>query len=157
MGRLTTKWLTLLLTFSVVGLFASAVVVYTYYYLRTLPPFCTSFKSPFPGVTADCEVVLSSRYSDVGGVPLDVLAAVWFVINIVLVIVYDLAGGSLALLAIRFLYFWRFIGIVVVPYLIYVEFFILHAICIYCTVMHIMIIVDFVALTLYLALNKPLR
>ena len=156
MHRLTGMWLVLMLAFSSIGLFASSVVIYTYYYLHTLPPFCSTFRSPFPGVTLDCEIVLSSKYSDVGGVPLDVLAAVWFIINVALVLIYDLGPGRLASLAINLLFYWRFLGIAVVPYLIFVEVYLLHAICIYCTVMHIMIIIDFTVITIFLARNKGL-
>ncbi|ADN49753.1 vitamin K epoxide reductase family protein [Vulcanisaeta distributa] len=149
MRRLTGTWLVLMLIFSAVGLFASSIVIYTYYYLRELPPLCTSFKSPFPGITIDCERVLSSKYSDIGGVPLDLLAAIWFIVNIILVLMYDLGPGNLATLAINALFYWRFIGIVVVPYLIFVETYLLHALCIYCTVMHIMIIIDFAVITIF--------
>ncbi|WP_054853035.1 vitamin K epoxide reductase family protein [Vulcanisaeta distributa] len=150
MRRLTSTWLVLMLTFSAIGLFASSIVIYTYYYLRELPPLCTSFRSPFPGVTIDCERVLSSRYSDIGGVPLDLLAAVWFIVNIILVLTYDLGPGNLAKLALDSLFYWRFIGIVVVPYLIFVETYLLHALCIYCTIMHAMIIIDFIVITVFL-------
>ena len=149
MRRLTKTWLVLMLVFSAVGLFASSVVIYTYYYLHELPPLCTSFKSPFPGVTIDCERVLSSRYSDIGGVPLDLLAAIWFIANITLVLIYDLGPQRLASLALNTLFYWRFIGIAVVPYLIFVETYLLHALCMYCTIMHVMIIIDFVVITVF--------
>lgn len=149
MGRLTGTWLVLMLAFSLIGLFASSIVIYTYYYLRKLPPLCTSFKSPFPGITIDCERVLSSRYSDINGVPLDLLAAIWFIINIILVITYDLGQSSIATLSINVLFYWRFLGIAMVPYLIFVETYLLHALCIYCTVMHVMIIIDFAIITTY--------
>lgn len=149
MGRLTRTWLILMLTFSLIGLFASFIVIYTYYYLRKLPPLCTSFKSPFPGITIDCERVLSSKYSDINGVPLDLLAAIWFIINIILVVTYDLGQGSIATLSINALFYWRFLGIAIVPYLIFVETYLLHALCIYCTVMHVMIIIDFTIITTY--------
>ncbi|GAB6947949.1 vitamin K epoxide reductase family protein [Vulcanisaeta sp. JCM 16161] len=139
-----------MLIFSAIGLFASSIVIYTYYYLHELPPLCTSFKSPFPGITIDCERVLSSRYSDIGGVPLDLLAAVWFIVNIILVLTYDLGPGNLAALALNVLFYWRFIGILVVPYLIFVETYLLHALCMYCTIMHVMIIIDFIVITVFL-------
>nr|WP_054857314.1 vitamin K epoxide reductase family protein [Vulcanisaeta sp. JCM 16159] len=149
MSRLTGAWLVLMLIFSVIGLFASSVVIYTYYYLRELPPLCTAFKSPFPGITIDCERVLSSKYSDIGGVPLDLLAAIWFVVNIILVIMYDLGPVNLVSLSINTLFYWRFLGIVIVPYLIFTETYLLHALCIYCTVMHAMIIIDFTIITIF--------
>ncbi|WP_229709894.1 vitamin K epoxide reductase family protein [Vulcanisaeta souniana] len=149
MGKLARLWLMLMLTFSLIGLFASSIVIYTYYYLRELPPLCSTFKSPFPGITIDCERVLSSKYSDIGGVPLDLLAAVWFVINIILVILYNFGSGNVATLAINALFYWRFLGIIIVPYLIVVETYLLHALCVYCTIMHIMIIIDFTVVTVF--------
>ncbi len=77
------------------------------------------------------------------------LAAIWFIVNIILVLTYDLGPENLAVLAINALFYWRFIGIVVVPYLIFVETYLLHALCIYCTVMHIMIIIDFAVITIF--------
>ncbi len=148
----------LMLTFSLIGLFASSIVIYTYYYLRELPPLCTSFKSPFPGITIDCERVLSSKYSDIGGVPLDLLAAIWFVINIILVLLYDLGSGNAAAFAINALFYWRFLGIIVVPYLIFVEVYLLNALCVYCTIMHVMIIIDFTVITIFFTkLKRPLK
>jgi uncharacterized membrane protein len=138
-----------MLMFSAIGLFASSIVVYTYYYLHEAPPLCTAFKSPFPGVTIDCVRVLSSSYADIHGIPLDLLAAIWFTINIALVLTYDVGPQRLAIIAIKTLFYWRFLGIAIVPYLIYVETYILHALCIYCTIMHIMIIIDFTIVTIY--------
>jgi len=43
----------------------------------------------------------------------------------------------------RTLFVWRFVGLAMVPYLLIVELGILRAICIYCTMMHIAIVVDF--------------
>jgi uncharacterized membrane protein len=51
------------------------------------------------------------------------------------------------------LFGWRFIGIVIVPYLVFVELFLVKAICIYCTVMHVAIIADFIIIS-YLLFYK---
>jgi Predicted membrane protein len=65
--------------------------------------------------------------------------------------------GRIANVALSTLFYWRFLGIVVVPYLIYVETYLLHALCIYCTVMHIMIIIDFTIITLYFTKFKRIN
>lgn len=161
MSRLGPKWLVLFIVFSVVGIFSSAVVLYTYYYLHTAPPLCTSgganSGSPFPGVTINCLKVLSSPYAEVADVPLDVLAIVWFIINIMMAIAYDRVPGSVANKLLNVLMYWRFLGLAVIPYLLYVEFVILHALCLYCTIMHSMIIADFVVITVYAYLRHRIE
>ena len=151
MGRLNSTWFTLFIAFSVVGIFASSVVLYTYYYLHTQPPLCTlnGLRSPFPGVTIDCLKVLSSRYADVFDMPLDALALIWFILNIIAVVAYSYAGDRLSMLSFRFLVYWRFLGLAIIPYLLFVEFAILRAVCLYCTIMHAMIIADFAVVTVY--------
>lgn len=158
-GRLTPLWLTLFLAFSVMGIFSSSVVLYTYYYLHTAPPLCSinGLKSPFPGVTINCLKVLSSPYAELADMPLDVLAVIWFISNIAMVIAYNYVEEKWAYRIINMLMYWRFIGLLVVPYLVYVEFAILHAVCLYCTIMHSMIIADFVVITVYMARYKPTR
>ncbi|MDG6976023.1 MAG: hypothetical protein JRN27_08035, partial [Nitrososphaerota archaeon] len=49
---------------------------------------------------------------------------------------------------------WRFIGLILVPYLVFVEVGILHAICVYCTMMHVAIILDFVVVSYLLFFGK---
>ncbi|WP_291999996.1 vitamin K epoxide reductase family protein [Caldivirga sp.] len=155
MGRLTPKWLGLFIAFSVVGIFSSGVVLYTYYYLHNAPPLCTlnGESSPFPGVTVNCIRVLSSPYAEVADVPLDVLAVFWFIINIVMAIAYDRSRERVADRLLRILMYWRFLGLAIIPYLLYVEFAILHALCLYCTIMHSMIIADFIVITVYAYFN----
>ncbi|WP_291765393.1 vitamin K epoxide reductase family protein [Caldivirga sp. UBA161] len=156
MGRLTLKWLGLFIAFSVVGIFSSGVVLYTYYYLHNAPPLCTlnGEPTPFPGVTVNCIRVLSSPYAEVADVPLDVLAIFWFIINIIMAIAYDKSGEKVAHGLFRALMYWRFLGLAIIPYLLYVEFAILHALCLYCTIMHSMIIADFIVITVYAYLNR---
>ncbi|MCI4447509.1 MAG: VKOR family protein, partial [Pyrobaculum sp.] len=77
----------LLGVFSLGGLAASLLVVYLFYVLGTLPPGCYGDLEVLPGVTMGYVRVLTSEYAYVpvpvlGRVPLDVAAAVWFVVNI---------------------------------------------------------------------------
>ena len=152
MARLNKYWLILFLIFSIVGVFSSSIVLYTYYYLHIAPPLCSGIQSPFPGVTIDCIKVLSSSYAELFDLPLDFLALIWFIINIILVLMYYY--GKYEKLSFKFLMYWRFIGLLIIPYLVYIEFVILKAICLYCTIMHLMIIADFIVVTVYAYKNK---
>ena len=151
-------WLPLLVAFSAGGLVASLLVVYLFYTLSILPPGCYADLEVLPGVSMDCVKVLTSEYAYVpvpvlGRVPLDVAAAVWFVVNI---------GAALWLYktltrrAARFVFWWRLLGLAILPYLIYLEFAVLKAVCIYCTIMHAFILADFVVISIFLRKMAPL-
>lgn len=139
-----------LLAMSIVGMASSFMVLYTWYLLRQPLPICTAPTSiePRGGITINCAAVLSSPYSEVAGVPLDALAAIWFIINASLVILF--ATSRRPGIYLKALMGWRFIGIAIVPYLIYIELAIVRAICIYCTIMHSAIIIDFILITVLL-------
>lgn len=147
MGKIPRYWLPLLLAFSIGGLISSLLVVYLFYMLGQLPPGCYADVEILPGVTADCVKVLKSEYAYIGPFPLDVLAAVWFMVNIgaVLWMYFTLSAAAMG-----FIWWWRLLGLAVVPYLVYLELAVLKAVCIYCTVMHVMIIADFLIITLFL-------
>src|ERR1039458_8662472 len=48
------------------------------------------------------------------------------------------------------LFVWRFLGLIIVPYLMTIEFAILKTICVYCTIMHGCILIDFAIVTYFL-------
>ncbi|HZW84439.1 MAG TPA: vitamin K epoxide reductase family protein, partial [Nitrososphaerales archaeon] len=75
------------------------------------------------------------------------------VVNLALVYVIAFGRESILSRALDILFVWRFIGILIVPYLVFVELFLLKAICLYCTVMHVSIILDFVIIS-YLLFYK---
>lgn len=147
MHKLRKSALVLLLAFSVTGLIASLLTIIFFIELKLAPPFC--IEGNLGDIQVNCIKVLSSSYSTIFGVPLEVLAAGWFTITIILVFLFYEGYKVL-----KILFFWRFIGIPLVPYLMYIEFSILHALCIYCTIMHAMIIVDFTVVSLLLFSNK---
>jgi uncharacterized membrane protein len=136
---------------SVFGLWASSEVMVVYYTLKQGLPFCPL--SNGLEIAINCYAVLSSRYSEIFGVPLELLAVGYFIINFVLV--YFIAFGSDALfkVSLKTLFGWRFIGIVIVPYLVFVELVLVKAICVYCTMMHIAIVADFIIIS-YLLFYK---
>lgn len=145
MGR--GAWLALLLAFSVGGLISSCLVLYMWYILGHMPPGCYLPETILPGVTVDCVKVLSSPYAHVGPVPLDGLAAVWFSANIALVLLYF---ASLSRRILATLYYWRILGLAILPYLLYIEFVVLKALCLYCTIMHVFIIIDFIMISIFI-------
>lgn len=135
----------ILVCMSVFGLWASGMVVVIFYLLKEALPFCG--KGTGPGIVFNCSTVLSSPYSEVFGVPLELLAVFYFVVNISLVYLIAFGTERIFEVSLDILFVWRFIGITIVPYLLFVELFILKAICIYCTIMHTAIVVDFVIIS----------
>ena len=148
-------YLAILLGGSAVGLASALLVIYMVYVIEA-EPFCPA-EGAVGGVPLDCVKVISSEYSRVtlGGVavPLEVLAAMWFLSNIAAVLMIHFRE-ALKSKVLRFLFYWRFLGVAVVPYLVYVELFIIGAICIYCTAMHAAIIADFALITYLLFVKR---
>jgi uncharacterized membrane protein len=117
-----------------IGLVGVGISIYltTVHYAR-VPLACTS-----SGVV-NCERVLSSSYSSVAGVPLAVGGIAWF--------------GTLALLALPALLWerepawlqpaqvlWSLAGLATVLYLVGVEVLGLGVLCLWCTVLHVLIV-----------------
>ena len=156
-GLLTRRisWLKLLvlMVMSAFGLWASSMVLIVYYTLKETLPFCPLGPLGSPGITLDCYAVLSSHYSQVFGIPLELLAVWYFIVNLLLVYFIAFGSDSLSGLSLKTLFGWRFIGIVIVPYLVFVELFLVKAICIYCTIMHVAIVADFIIIS-YLLFYK---
>ncbi len=154
--RVTRIKFLLLIAMSIVGLWSSMTVLYLYDILHKPLPFCQwgSTSSISSSIAVNCSRVLSSPYSDIHGIPLDAFAAVWFIINLVLIIAVSFGSESLFKKSFRLLFFWRFLGLVIVPYLVFLEFFVIKAICVYCTVMHISIIIDFIIVSYFLFYKK---
>jgi len=147
------SWLKLLVlvVMSAFGLWASSMVLIVYYTLKQALPFCPLERSP--GIALDCYAVLSSRYSQVFGIPLELLAVWYFIVNLLLVYFIVFGSDYLSEISLKTLFGWRFIGIVIVPYLVFVELFLVRAICIYCTIMHVAIVADFIIIS-YLLFYK---
>jgi uncharacterized membrane protein len=136
---------------SVFGLWASSMVFIVYYTLRQQLPGCPLIKGP--GIALDCYAVLSSQYSQIFGIPLELFAVGYFIVNLLLVYFIAFGSNALSKASLKTLFGWRFIGIVIVPYLVFVELFLVRAICVYCTVMHVAIVADFIIIS-YLLFYK---
>lgn len=143
--RCSRKDFCLLIAMSVIGIISATTVLYELNVVHTLPPLC--HLGGVSGVQINCAKVLLSPYSNINilgfDFSLDFLAAAWFVVNILLVVALVTVPDRLSKEVFKGLFAWRFIGLAIVPYLVYMELFVVHSICVYCTIMHGAILVDF--------------
>ena len=106
---------------SLIG-FLDATYLTTKHYLRT-PINCSVFNG--------CEEVTTSKYSTVAGIPVALLGAIYYLTIFILGIAYvDTKKEALAYFAARL----TLIGFIVSLWLVYLQFFVLHALCLYCLV-----------------------
>jgi uncharacterized membrane protein len=141
---------------SIVGLIASSIVLYLYYTLHQQLPGCT-LSQTFWGISINCGAVLSSSYNSIYGFNLDILAVAYFIVNLALIFLVAFGSDWFYEKAFKVLFAWRFVGLAIVPYLMTVEFIILRTVCIYCTIMHVSILIDFVIITYFVFYKKNLR
>ena len=146
--RISKLKLLLLLAMSIFGLWSSSMVVIVYYELKQALPICPSQTGP--GIVLNCNAVLGSQYSQAFGIPLEFFAVAYFVINIVLVCPIAFGSDTMFRRSLKVLFGWRFLGLIIVPYLVSIELFVIKAICVYCTFMHIAIVADFMIITYFL-------
>jgi uncharacterized membrane protein len=151
-SRMSPRDFFILIVMSVIGLASSIIVIIELYIVHSLPPYC-QVPATIGGSVLNCAKVLLSPYANIGPVSLDFLAAAWFIVNIIFVISIALSAKRTAKRVLDVMFVWRFFGIIVVGYLLFLEFIVLHAICIYCTAMHISIILDF-AIVSYILFSK---
>ena len=137
---------------SVFGLWASGTVLVVFYTLNQQLPLCPT--GTFFGIHLDCGAVLGSAYSKVFGIPLEMLAIFYFAVNLVMVYLIAFGSDRVSRLSLQALFGWRFIGVAIVPYLVFVELFLLRAICVYCTIMHVAILLDFAVVSYHLFFGK---
>ncbi|MDG6924333.1 MAG: vitamin K epoxide reductase family protein, partial [Nitrososphaerota archaeon] len=154
--RISWKKFSVLMIMSVIGLWASTMVLVIYNTLHHSLPACTLPSSGSGGIVVNCDKVLGSSYSSIDGVPLEVFAVVYFIVNLALIYLIGFGTDSIYKAAFKTLFVWRFLGICIVPYLIVVELFLVKAICLYCTTMHAAIIIDFIIISYFLYYKKSL-
>ncbi len=131
-GRRWSRTVAWQLGLGVLGLVISAYLVATHYFAEQVPLACST------GGLVDCEQVTTSAESMVGPVPVAVLGVVWF-------------GLALALAlgrATRLQMVWAVLGLLTVFYLVYVELFVIGALCLWCTAVHLIVVALFL-LTLW--------
>lgn len=111
----------------VVGLLISAYLTATHFFAEQVPLACST------GGFVDCEQVTTSAESMVGPIPVAVLGVVWF-------------GAFVVLLLTRWLNLrvaWSIAGLLSVFYLVYAELFLIGALCLWCTAIHVIVVVLF--------------
>jgi uncharacterized membrane protein len=150
--RVSKLKLFVLVVMSVIGLWASGSVLVTFYTLHQQLPICPS--GTFYGIHFDCSAVLTSPYSAVFGVPLELLALAYFLVNLGMVSLIAFGSDRASRVSLQVLFGWRFIGVAIVPYLVFVELFLIRAICVYCTIMHVAILIDFVVISYLLFFGR---
>ncbi len=145
---------------SILGLIASFTILLVFYAAKSPLPFCatpTSINVASATFAINCESVLGSAYSSVFGVPLDALACVYFIVNIALVYLVCFGSKKNYKNTFKGLLAWRLFGIATAAYLIYLELFQLKALCAYCTVMHIAIIIDLIIVVYFALQDRNMR
>ena len=84
------------------------MVLFLFYTLHSALPFCV-MGNPLAsnGIVINCYKVLQSSYDSVFGVPLDVLAAVYFIINLGLVYLVSFGSDRVFRRSFKLLFGWR--------------------------------------------------
>jgi uncharacterized membrane protein len=119
-----TGWSKLL---GVAGLAISAYLTATHYLAGEVPLVCAT------GGVVNCEEVTSSAQSSIGPLPVAVLGLVWFGVWLALCVAPRGAfDGRVPLVQLA----WAAAGLLAIFYLIYVELFVVGAICLWCTAVH---------------------
>jgi uncharacterized membrane protein len=121
------------------GLLISGYLVGTHYFAEQVPLACGA------GGVVDCEQVTSSAESMVGPIPVAVLGLVWFGVFLVLAAARWHQPSS-RLLQVQMA--WAIAGLLSIFYLVYAELFLIGAICLWCTVIHLIVVALFL-LTLW--------
>jgi uncharacterized membrane protein len=122
--------LTVILVLALVGA-AIAGYLTVLHYTTTVPLICVG-----QGGLINCADVLSSPQSVVLGLPVAAWGLAWFVLLALGAWVGRRDGRLMPWLT-----GWALAGAVVVVYLVYVEFDVLHAVCIWCSTLHLIILV----------------
>ena len=140
-------WLApLALTWCVLGLGVAAYLTYEHY------TGSTTLACPATGAV-DCAKVTSSAWSTILGIPVAPLGLVFFAVMLVLCLPGMLRRTSTALDVVRLGFCG--IGLLMALYLLWAELFQIHAICLWCTGVHILTFLLFVTLLFGLVLSEP--
>ncbi len=86
---------------------------------------------PLPCLTGGCELVTTSAYSNILGIPVALLGAGYYLTQLILAIAYF---ESKSLTPLRLASYLATAGLLASIYFVSLQLFVLHAICIYCMV-----------------------
>jgi uncharacterized membrane protein len=145
--RTIPRWLApLSLTWCVLGLLVAVYLTYEHY------TGSTTLACPASGAV-DCAKVTSSAWSSILGIPVAPLGVVFFAVMLVLCRPSLLRRRSIALDVARLGFCG--VGLLMALYLLWAELFQIHAICLWCTGVHILTLLLFVTLLFGLVLSEP--
>lgn len=113
------------------GLLNAAYLTYTHY--GPIPLKCT--------ILSGCDVVAGSPYAQLFGIPLPVLGLLYYSVALILFGIYRKIGSVRMAVA---LVLFTGSGLLFSLYLLYLELFVIHALCIYCLVSLVVSIILFV-------------
>lgn len=136
------KYLQTIIILSLLGLLTSFYLLYNHYQGVAKGSVC-DFNAKI-----SCSLVNSSKYAEIFHIPVALLGALWFLIAIILA--QKAKNNDLFTAA---LLYWSVLGIFSIVYFIYAEI-VLQALCPFCTVAHLFIIVIFI---LSMLLSKDLK
>jgi uncharacterized membrane protein len=95
----------------------------------------------------DCAKVTTSEQSRVFGIPVAVLGLVWWIVMLALCLPISWRASSPLVHRARL---WvAAAGVAFVLWLLYAEFVILHSICLWCSVVHVLVFAEFVLIAMY--------
>jgi uncharacterized membrane protein len=135
-----------LISYIAAGLGAADALYLAYVKLTHQQAFC--------GGSGDCETVATSPYAEIAGIPIAILGL----------------GAYLAILAVLYLEtrsdFWKengplalfgmtLIGVIYSAYLTYLEIWVIHAICPYCVVSAVLMLILFIVAVIRLVQGQP--
>ena len=123
------------------GLGISSYLTIVHYAQGQVPLLCTT------GGAVNCEQVTTSPESMIGPLPVAVFGVAWFLILLALVMLPRLGAlpGAASQIWQTAQLSWSTVGLLVVLYLIYAELFLIGAICLWCSAVHVLVFVQFLA------------
>lgn len=113
----------------------SFITLFISFYLTKLS-YSTSMYCP---IFNGCDLVLTSKYNKIFGIPISVFGIIY---SLLLIILFYIKKTKILLLISP-------IGTTIALILLYIQFFILKAICFYCTIADIIFVIIFVLLLIY--------
>ena len=133
----TVTILEIIVVLSIIGMIASAYSTYEHYQLIS-----DSSSGSFCDISAEvsCSAVNSSPYSEVMGIPTAFMGLIWFIVLVILCYAVE-SKHKFCKPAPFYLFAWSIIGLLTIIWLVYAELFLIGAICLVCTVVHILLII----------------
>jgi uncharacterized membrane protein len=128
------------LTLSIIGFGVAGYLAYEHF------TSSTSLSCPATGGIINCFKVTTSKYSKIHGIPVSVLGLIFFAVTIVLQTPQAWASRSQWIRYGRIA--WQALGVVTALWLVYAELFKLHAICLWCTAVHVLSLIIFITTVL---------